>query len=38
MGFVQHTQLIILPENLSQNKAEEENEKNPRICKKFPAL
>jgi hypothetical protein len=30
--------VIILPENLSQNKAEEENEKKPRICKKFPAL
>jgi hypothetical protein len=26
MGFVQHIQVIILPENLSQNKAEEENE------------
>jgi hypothetical protein len=39
MGFVQHIQLIILPENLSQNKAEEENEKKiARICKKFPAL
>jgi hypothetical protein len=27
MGFFQHIQAIILPENLSQNKAEEENEK-----------
>jgi hypothetical protein len=27
MGFVQHLQVIILPENSSQNKAEEENEK-----------
>jgi hypothetical protein len=27
MGLVQHIQVIILPENLSQNKAEEENEK-----------
>jgi hypothetical protein len=26
MGFVQHIQVIILPENLSQNKAEEDNE------------
>jgi hypothetical protein len=25
---VQHIQVIILPENLSQNKSEEENEKN----------
>jgi hypothetical protein len=38
MELVQHIQAIILPENLSQNKAEEENEKKPRICKKFPAL
>jgi hypothetical protein len=38
MRFVQHIQAIILPENLSQNKAEEENEKIPRICKKIPAL
>jgi hypothetical protein len=38
MGFVQYIQVIILPENLSQNKVEEENEKKPRICKKFPAL
>jgi hypothetical protein len=36
--FVQHIQVIILPENLSQNKSEEENEKKPRIFKKFPAL
>jgi hypothetical protein len=27
MGFVQHIQVIIFPENLSQNKVEEENEK-----------
>jgi hypothetical protein len=27
MGFFQHIQVKILPENLSQNKAEEENEK-----------
>jgi hypothetical protein len=27
MGFLQHIQVIILPENLIQNKAEEENEK-----------
>jgi hypothetical protein len=26
MGFVQHIKVIILPENLNQNKAEEENE------------
>jgi hypothetical protein len=39
MGFVQHIQVKILPENFSQNKAEEENEKKKlRICKKFPAL
>jgi hypothetical protein len=38
MWFVQHIQVIILPENLSQNKAEEENEKKPRIYKKLPAL
>jgi hypothetical protein len=38
MGFVQHIQLIILPENLSQKKTEEEKEKKPRICQKFPAL
>jgi hypothetical protein len=39
MGFFQHIKAIILPENLSQNKAEEENRKQkPRICKKFPAL
>jgi hypothetical protein len=38
MGFVQHIKLIICPENLSQNKAEEENEKKTRICKRFPAL
>jgi hypothetical protein len=33
MGFV-----IIFPENLSQNKAKEKNEKKPRICNQFPAL
>jgi hypothetical protein len=38
MGFVQHIQVIILQENLSQNKAEEENEKKTRICKKIPAF
>jgi hypothetical protein len=39
MGFVQHINAIILSENDSQNKAEEENEKKiSRICKKFPAL
>jgi hypothetical protein len=38
MEFVQHIQVIILPEYLSQNKAEEENDKKPRICKKFPVL
>jgi hypothetical protein len=39
MSFVQHIQVIILPENLSQNKFEEENEKKkPRIFKKCPAL
>jgi hypothetical protein len=39
MGFVQHIQVIILPENLCQNKAEEENlKKKSRVCKKFPAL
>jgi hypothetical protein len=38
MGFVQHIRVIIFPENFSQNKAEEENEKKPRIYKKFPAL
>jgi hypothetical protein len=36
MGLVQHIQVIILPENLSQNKAEEENEKkNQGFEKKF---
>jgi hypothetical protein len=38
MEFVQHIQLIILPEKLSQNKAEEKNKKKPRICKKCPAF
>jgi hypothetical protein len=38
VGFVQHIKAIIMPENFSQNKAEEENEKKSRICKKFPAL
>jgi hypothetical protein len=36
MGFVQHIQEIILPENLIQNKAEEENEKkNQGFAKNF---
>jgi hypothetical protein len=36
MRFVQHIKAIILPENLSQNKAEEENEnKNQGFAKKF---
>jgi hypothetical protein len=36
MEFVQHIQVIILPENLSQNKAAEENEKkNQRFAKNF---
>jgi hypothetical protein len=39
MGFVQHIQAIILPENLSQNKTEEENEKKTKdLQKKIPAL
>jgi hypothetical protein len=38
MGFGQHIQVIILPVNLSQNKVEEENEKKPRIYKKFTAF
>jgi hypothetical protein len=38
MGLVQHIQVKKFPENLSLNKAEEENEKKPMICKKFPAL
>jgi hypothetical protein len=38
MGLVQQIQVNIFSENLSQNKAEEENEKKPRICKKFPVL
>jgi hypothetical protein len=38
MEFVQHIPGIIFPENLSQNKAEEENEKKTRNCKKGPAL
>jgi hypothetical protein len=39
MGFVQHIQVVILPENLNQNKAEEENEKKTKNWqKKFPAL
>jgi hypothetical protein len=37
--FLQHNQVKIFPENLSQNKAEDEKEKKPRICKKIiPAL
>jgi hypothetical protein len=36
MGFVQHMKAIILPENLGQNKAEEENEnKNQGLAKNF---
>jgi hypothetical protein len=36
MEFVQHIQLIFLPENLSQNKVEEENEKrNQGFAKNF---
>jgi hypothetical protein len=39
MGFVKHIQVKVLPENLSQNKAEEEKKKKkPRIFKKRPAL
>jgi hypothetical protein len=38
MGFFPHIQAKILPENLSQKKGEEENEKKPKICKKFPTL
>jgi hypothetical protein len=38
MGFVLHIKAIILPENVSQNKVEEENEKKTRICKTFPVL
>jgi hypothetical protein len=35
MGFVQHLQVIILPENSSQNKAEEENEKKTKDLQKI---
>jgi hypothetical protein len=38
MGLVQQIQVNIFPENVSQNKTEEENEKKPRICKTIPAL
>jgi hypothetical protein len=38
VGFAQHIKAIFLLENLSQNKAEEENEKKSRISKKIPAL
>jgi hypothetical protein len=39
MSFVQLIQVIILPQNLSQNKSEEENEKkNLEFAKKFPVL
>jgi hypothetical protein len=39
LGFVQHFKDIILPENVRQNKAEEENEKkNQGFAKKFPAV
>jgi hypothetical protein len=34
MGFVQHIQVKILPENLSQNKAEVENEEKTNNFKK----
>jgi hypothetical protein len=36
MGFVQHIKAITLPENFSQNKADEENEKkNQGFAKNF---
>jgi hypothetical protein len=36
MGFLQNIQVIVLPENLSQHKPEEENEKkNQGFAKKF---
>jgi hypothetical protein len=35
MRFVQHIQVIILLENLSQNKAEEENEKKTKALQKI---
>jgi hypothetical protein len=35
MRFVQHIQGIILPENLCQNKAEEENEKKTKDLQKI---
>jgi ribosomal protein L9 len=35
MGFVQHIQEIILAENLSQDKAEEENEIKQGFAKNF---
>jgi hypothetical protein len=38
MGFVQHIQVINLPENLSQNKAKEEHEKKTKDLQKIPAL
>jgi hypothetical protein len=39
MGFFQHIQVIILPEHLSQNKVEEENEKkNQGFAKNFLSL
>jgi hypothetical protein len=34
MGFVQHIKAIILPENYSSNKAEEENEKKTKDLQK----
>jgi hypothetical protein len=38
MGFVQHIQAIILPENLNQNKAEEENEKKTKDLQKISSF
>jgi hypothetical protein len=34
MGFAQHIKVIVLPKNLSQNKAEEENEKKTKDLQK----
>jgi hypothetical protein len=38
MGLVLNIQVIILPENLSQNKPEEENEKNTKDLQKISCL
>jgi hypothetical protein len=38
MGFVQHIQVIIFAENLSQNKAEEENEKKTKDLQKISCM